>query len=325
MSEELLKAISRMDMKYIRSNLSTLLKDSVNQLFIKNIIITTLNRYCEIKDSEQFDDCELLNYIIDRLNMYIEQKLLKNILQNTRIFEEEDELSLMDYIYRHKLFFEKCDLVSIFWKNKVKFVNLNEYYLTYIFEHYSNLPQLDKNKKNDNKVVIYFIIKSCKIIELSAKPEDVINNLIYMFKVIKKADYKVYKTIYMSFDEYEKFYEINRNSKNIKYFMIQVLFFTMLEKVNYKSMDKLMKTIIHNKELLSYLRKVLREDPYKAQKYYNINEISKQSLFINSEHQIKLNKMIDTIFNSDSTTSSIIKNNVTSIPEFINLSSTKRL
>lgn len=322
MSEELLKAISRIDMKYIRSNLSTLLKDSKDKLFIKNIIITTLKKYNEIKDGDHFDDCEILNYIIDRLNMYIKKELLTSVLQNIRMIEEDEELSLMDYVYRHKLFFEKCDLISIFWKNKVKFVNLNEYYLTYIFEHY--IKSSINDNKDDNKVIIYYIIKSCKIIELSAKPEDVIHNLIYMFKVIKKADYKVYKTIYMSFDEYEKFYEINRNTKNIKYFMIQVLFFTMLEKVNYKSMDKLMKTIIHNKELLSYLRKVLREDPYKAQKYYNINEISKKSLFINSEHQIKLNKMIDTIFNSDSTTTSIIKNNVTSIPEFIKLQSTKR-
>ena len=49
-----------------------------------------------------------------------------------------------------------------------------------------------------------------------------------MFKVIKKEDYHTYKTIYMSFEEYDNFYNINKSHENIKYFNIFIVFVLIL-------------------------------------------------------------------------------------------------
>ena len=310
---KILDAVDLFELKYLKSNLEQVLKNCVDYKFIENLIITVLTKYEIIKNTKKFDNCKLINYVITQLNKNLQNNKLKIILQNLRIRDDktDEELSVMDYIYRNKLFFLECDLVSIFWKNKVEFVCLNNKYLTYVFEHYNEILR-EKKEKEYEKLVVYQIIKSCNIIELTSDSENVIDNLIYMFRAIKKDEYQRYKAIYMSFEEYDKFYNINRQVNNVKYFMINVLFFTMLEKINYKSLYKLMKTIIYNRELLSYLRSVLREDPDTARKYKNINEIAKESIFISNEYQILLNHMIDVIFNFENTTTTVMRNNLKS-------------
>lgn len=307
---KILDAIDLFELQYLKEHLGKNLRNCTNYKFIEDIIREVLTKYKIIKDTQKFDNCKLINYIITQLTKHVQNNKLKIILQNLRIKDDstDEQLSVMDYIYRNKLFFFDCDLVSIFWKKKVVFTCLNNYYLTYVFEHYNKILQKRKEKEYE-KLVVYQIIKSCNIIELSSDSQSVIDNLIYMFKVIKKEEYKKYKTIYINFEEYDKFYNINRQTKNIKYFMINVLFFTMLEKINYKSLYKLMKTIIYNRELLSYLRSVLREDQDAAIKYKNINEIAKESIFISNENQMLLNNMIDVIFNFENTTATIMKNN----------------
>lgn len=319
--DKILNAVDLLQIEYIKSHLRQLLKKCTNYKFIEDLITEVLIKYNIIKNTEKFDNCELMNYVISELIKNIPNNKLKIIVQNIRICDNKDkELSIMDYIYRKQLFFLDCDLVSIFWNNKVKFIALNNYYITYIFEHYNKLLK-KKNENNYEKIVVYKIIKSCNIIELSADSNSVINNLIHMFKSIEKSDYNKYKAIYMSFDEYDKFYDIHVHTKNIKYFMINILFFTMLEKINFKSLHKLIKTIIYNRELLSYLRAVLRNDPNTAKKYKNINEIAKDSIFISSEHQILLNEMIGIIFNFENSTTTIMNNNLktTSVPKIIKI------
>lgn len=307
---KILEAIDLFNLKYLQLNLENILNDCIDIKFIENLITDVLIKYKTIKDTDKFDNCILLNYVITQLIKKIKNTKLKVILQNIRITDEETNklLSIMDYVYQNKLFFLDCDLVSIFWKNKVELICLNNYYLTYVFNYYNKILK-DKTDKEYEKLVVYQIIKSCNIIEVSSDSDNVINNLIYMFRVIKKEDYKKYKAIYMSFEDYDKFYNLNKQVKNIKYFMINILFFTMLEKINYKSLYNLMKTIIYNRELLSYLRTILREDTNTAIKYKNINEIAKESLFISSEHQMLLNNMIDIIFNFENNTTSIINKN----------------
>jgi hypothetical protein len=291
-----------LDILTVQKILPKLLKGNINEEIIQGLIVKIIKNYNKNKNTDEYDNCVLLIYIIEQMNIYIKSEQLMRILNGIVIIKNEtkENLSLLDYVYRNKLFFDECDLVTILWKNKVVLKGLNSYYLTFIFDHYSKC-----NDKTD-KDVMYHLIKNCKIIELLSNTNCVIDNLIHMFNVINKEDYHTYKSIYMSFEEYDNFYIVNKSNDNIKYFMIDILFFTMLEKINYKSMHKLIKTMIYNRELLSYLRGVLRQDPTTVSKYKSINEIAKESVFINSEHQILLNKMIDIIFDFDTSTTTIM-------------------
>lgn len=293
-------SIHKLDSHNFSIQLNKVLTGTIINEIIQEIIVLTIKKYNNINNTIKYDNCTILCILIEQLNKYIEPAQLIYILNTIVIIKNDVKYSLLDYVYINKLFFDECDLITLLWKNKVPMLSLNNYYLTYIYEHYM--------KTRSEQEVLYHIIKNCKIIDLSSNTDYVINNLIYLFQAIKNTDYHKYKTIYMSFEHYDDFYKINQNCEHIKYFMINVLFFTMLEKINYKSMYNLMKTIIYNRELLSYLRKVLREDQTIIDKYRSINEIAKDSLFINSEHQILLNKMIDTIFNFDTSTTSIINN-----------------
>lgn len=290
-NSQLLNAINNSQIDIIKKLLPKILVSDTTQEYIKNIIIATL------KNTKS--DTTILCYVIEQLNLNLNRDVLIHILSTTVINRESDKLSLLDYVFQNKLFFDECDLITLLWKNKVTFLAIDNNYLSYIYNNYSKIK--------DEKEVQYHIIKNCKIIELLSGTEVVINNLIYMFKVIGKDDYYKYKMIYMSFEEYDAFYKINKNNEHIKYFMINVLFLSMLEKINYKSLHKLLKTIIYNRELLSYLRQVLREDPEKTQKYKNINEIATESIFVNSEHQVLLTKMIGLIFDFNNSTTSLMK------------------
>lgn len=284
--DKIIDAINLSQNDYVKKELKKVLSDGTDRL--PELIVAILKKYKE----GNYDNCDLLKHIIVKLKENIEGEKLKNILQNIRM----DGITILDYVYQNKLFFPECDLCVLFFKNKVGFTKIKNDYLKNVFEFHDDLFYINKIP-NYSKMILYQIIKNCKIIETMTNAQCVIDNLIYMFHIIEKRDYTKYKNIYMSFENYDKFYKFNAKHKHIKYFMIQILFFTMLEKINYKSLHKLMKTIIYNRELLSYLRKVLREDKNIATKYNNINEIAKDSIFINDENQILLNDMIEIIFN----------------------------
>lgn len=320
-NEIIKKKIEEVDIEFLKKHLGRLINKNDNKAkFIGEIIIYTLEKYNKIKNTKDFDDCELLLCIITIFVKNVNKDELKNILQNINLLNSTNntKLSLLDYVYRKQLFFVECDLITLFLKNNLKIKIYNDFILSNIFCHYSNyFKKKSIDEKNYHKLIVYQIIKSCNIIEVSFDSQSVINNLIYMYQKIDKNDYEKYKSIYMSFEEYDNFYKINKKQENIKFFMINILFFSMLERNNFKSLYKLMKTIIYNRELLSYLRIILKEDPDIITKYKKINEIAKESLFINSEHQMLLNNMIDVLFDFDNSTINLIKNK--SFSKIINL------
>jgi hypothetical protein len=283
-------SIDLIDYNYLKQTFPDILKNKEYNL-VKKIIIQVLNKYNIIKETDKYDNCKLLNYIIIKINEILRPRRIRNILQTIII----DDMTLLDYVYYNNLFFLECDLVTLLFKNNVKFNKLNNTYIINVFNHYNKLFE---NKDDKDKLVTYQIIKSCSVIEKITNKDNVIDSLINLFTIIKKEDYDKYKCIYMNLPDYNIFYNKNKDNKDILYFMIDILFMTMLEKMQFNSMYYLMKTIINNRELLSYLRKYLNNKKI-VDKCKCMNNAAKESVFISSEHQIKLNKMIDIILESN--------------------------
>jgi hypothetical protein len=274
---EYLKAINNHDKQYFKDNIKII----NNEPILKNIIIKLFTNYKKIINTYDFDDFAYMIYIIKLIYKIIDKNKLLDILSDILI----DNLNLIDYIYYNKFFSDNHNIIHILFK-KNRNLNLQQiYYLQNIYEYF-------KGKNN----VLDQIITNCHIIDAFADSTTVISNLIYMFKLIDKTEYNKYKIIYSSFDNYDLFYQINKNIPSINYFIIDILFLSVLDKLNYSIMHKLFKLILANKELIIYLQQKLKHNNNIVNKYKEISKNVDECIFISNEEQINLFKEFDKLF-----------------------------
>ena len=220
-------------------------------------------------------------YIIKLIYKNVDKNKLLDILTDILI----DNLNLIDYIYYNKFFSNNHTIIHILFK-KNRNLNLQQtYYLQNVYKFYK-----DKN------IAVEQIIIHCQIIDAFADSTTVISNLIYMFKLIDKTEYSKYKVIYSSFENYDLFYQINKNIPHINYFIIDILFLSILNKLNYGIMYKLFKLIMSNRELIIYLHQKIKNNNDIIKKYKQISKNIEECIFIGNEEQIQLFEEFDKIF-----------------------------